>query len=187
MSYIFRMIVFDSSTLILLARTDLLDVFLADHRHRVTIPRGVETECVESRSCPDAVLIAERIRERRILVQRVRSSATVSRLMKDFHLGHGEAEALTLALEKKARIVATDDRNAIRACKLLRLRFTTAIGILLRSTEKGLITETEARRRLERLAACGRYHREIVEDARQRLGGESDGKGAKGTKHPNGR
>lgn len=95
----------------------------------------------------------------------------MGRLGEDFQLGRGEAEALVLAVERKARAVATDDRNAIRACKLLRLRFTTAIGLLIVVTEKGLIAPDEALQCLEQLAAHGRYQPRILEDARQRLRG----------------
>jgi hypothetical protein len=59
----------------------------------------------------------------------------------------------------------------MRAGKLLRLNFTTAIGILIHTTEKGLIRADEAIRYLEGLAMYGRYHRVILDDARQRLGG----------------
>ena len=106
-----------------------------------------------------------------MVVDEVREMAVVHRLIEDFRLGHGEAAALALALEKHAHVVATDDRNAIRACKLLRFRFTTAIGILMDATEAGWIPADEARRYLERLALYGRYHRIILEDARRRLEG----------------
>jgi predicted nucleic acid-binding protein len=93
------------------------------------------------------------------------------RLIDDFHIGHGEAEAVALALERQAHLVATDDRNAIRACKLLRHKFTTAIGILIHTTEKGWSRANEAIRYLESLAMYERYHRVILDDARRRLGG----------------
>ena len=81
------------------------------------------------------------------------------------------AEAIALALEKQAHLIATDDRNAIRACKLLRLKFITAIGLLIHMREKGVIRADEALRYLDGLARYGRYHRVILDDARQRLGG----------------
>jgi predicted nucleic acid-binding protein len=34
--------------------------------------------------------------------------------MEDFTIAAGEAEALTIALQEKADIIATDDKNAIR-------------------------------------------------------------------------
>jgi predicted nucleic acid-binding protein len=166
------MIVFDASTLILLAKANLLDIVLHDSPGDITIPQAVETECVVLPSRTDARLIQERLREHRIAVSSVQDTAVVHRLITDFHLGRGEAEAIALALERHAHTVATDDRNAIRACKLLRLRFITAIGMLIRSAEKGLLREDESRRSLERLATYGRYQREILQDARRRLGGE---------------
>jgi integrase len=40
-------------------------------------------------------------------------------------LGKGEAEAIPLALDEKAQIVAIDDKNEIDACKVLGIAFTT--------------------------------------------------------------
>jgi predicted nucleic acid-binding protein len=165
------MIVFDASKLILLAKVDLLDLFLDNYPAEVVMPRAVERECAAPPARPDALLIRERIQERRMRVDRVLDTATVQRLIEDFHLSHGEAEVVVLTLETQAHLVATDDRNAIRACKLLRLKFTTAIGILIHTMEKGLIRADEAIRYLEGLAMYGRYHRAIMDDARRRLGG----------------
>jgi uncharacterized protein len=165
------MIVFDASTLILLAKAELLDLFLDHYPAGAVIPQAVEGECVVSPARPDTILIRERIRERRITVDSVQAPVVVHRLITDFHLGHGEAEAIALALEKQAHLIATDDRNAIRACKLLRLKFTTAIGLLIHMREKGVIRADDALRYLDGLARYGRYHRVILHDARQRLGG----------------
>ncbi len=101
----------------------------------------------------------------------LQDAVTANRLIEDLNLGIGEAEALALAIEQQADIVATDDRNGIRACKLLRLRFTTAIGILIRLRERGRLTANDARRGLERLAVYGRYRRTTLEDAKRRLEG----------------
>jgi hypothetical protein len=177
-SYIVIVLVFDSSTLILLARAEMLDVFLGDYRGEVRIPRAVETECCVSGVRPDAILIRERVRERRIRVEKVQGSEVVRRLRDDFHLGHGEAEAVALALERQATLVATDDRNAMRACGALRLAWTTAMSILVRATEKGLVPRDEALGRLDRLAGLGRSDRRIVEAAARQIGGKTRGQGA---------
>lgn len=94
----------------------------------------------------------------------------VTKLQKGFGLGKGEAEAIVLALAKKARIVGIDDKNGINACKLLGVAFTTAIGILVRMREKRLFTANESLVKLEGLAKHGRYKRSILEDARRKLG-----------------
>jgi predicted nucleic acid-binding protein len=62
-----------------------------------------------------------------------------------------------------------DDKNGINACKILGIAFTTAVGILIRSREKGLLEEHEALERLASLAKYGRYKDSIIEDARLKL------------------
>lgn len=180
------MLIFDASTLILLAKTELLDSLLDDYPGTVAIPEAVENECTIPPLHPDGILIRERIRERRVVVHKLQDTSAVDRLIEDFHLGVGEAEALSLAMKKQteADLVATDDRNAIRACKLLRLQFTTAIGILIRLKERGRLTADEAGRGLERLAVYGRYHRTILDDAQRRLEGEAYGEGTENPEHP---
>ena len=91
--------------------------------------------------------------------------------MDDFHINGGEAEAVSLALQEKALIVATDDRNAIRACKMLKIDFTTAIAILIRTVEKKLIDRDEAIIKLQKLEVIARYSRAIMKDARERIEG----------------
>jgi predicted nucleic acid-binding protein len=58
------------------------------------------------------------INEKKIQVLKVKNAKAVMKLMEDFNIDEGEAEALILAIQEKAIMVATDDRNAIRACKL---------------------------------------------------------------------
>ena len=60
-------------------------------------------------------------------------------------------------------------RDAVNACKILKLPFTGAIGILLRMREKELTSEVETLRKLEILRKYGRYRAEIVDDVRRRL------------------
>jgi len=84
-------------------------------------------------------------------------------------MGRGESEAIALALQEKAPLVAIDDKRAINACKLAGVPFATAIGILIRSTEKGLIDRGDALVRLSALARYGRYKKSILEDAKRRL------------------
>ena len=66
-------------------------------------------------------------------------------------------------------IIGIDDKNGINACKLLGIAFTTAIGILLRSREKGLLDGSAALAGLAALARYGRYKNSIIEDARLKL------------------
>jgi predicted nucleic acid-binding protein len=78
---------------------------------------------------------------------------------------------IVLALDEKAQFLGIDDKNGINACKISGVAFTTAVGILIRSREKGLLEESEALEKLKSLAKYGRYRDSIIEDARLKLEG----------------
>jgi len=158
------MIVFDASTLILLAKVELLDVFVSNFSGRILIPELVRNEvCIRGRE--ETPLITRLIEDKKIHVSKVKADKAASKIMDDFHIDAGEAEAIILALREKASLVATDDRNAIRACKALKLDFTTAIAILVRAFENKLIDKAEALIKMQKLASVARYNRAIIEDA----------------------
>lgn len=169
LSYFVIMIVFDASTLILIAKAELLDLFLAHVSVPVAIPAEVEQECCGSKKALDALIIQRALDESRMKTLAVRNRRLVNRLGSDFSLGKGEAEAITLALSEKARLLGIDDKNGINACKLVGLAFTTAIGILIRSREKGLLHGPEALAKLALLVKHGRYKSSIIEDAKLKL------------------
>lgn len=166
------MIVFNASTLILLAKVELLDTFLGAADEQVVIPREVERECCEAKRTPDALVIQAAIQEKRIAIQPLQARRLYAKLLADFPLGKGEAEALALAVAGKSRLFATDDKKAIQAAKLLRIPFTTAVGILVRMAEKGVLAKREALLKLQALGKAGRYKTDIIEAAQSRLGGK---------------
>jgi predicted nucleic acid-binding protein len=184
MSYIEKMILFDASTLILLAKIEMLDIFITDFDKKVGISHKVEEEVLEG-SSQDGPLIAKLIQDRRIDVWKARDKKLVRKLIEDFNIDEGEAETLTLAIEKKASLVATDDRNAIRACKLMKFGFTTAIAILVRACEKGLIPADEALAKVQKLQSFARYNKTIIDTAKNQIEGVAK-YGKKDDKHTNG-
>jgi predicted nucleic acid-binding protein len=163
------MIIFDSSTLILIARIDLLDPFLAGADSRVAIPTEVARECCGVKRTLDALMIQKALEESRIQVVAVKNHKLIAKLQVDFNMGRGEAEAIALAVKEKAQLLGIDDKNGINASKLLGIPFTTAVGILVRSCEKSLLNHGDALAKLTALAEYGRYKPAIVEDARRRM------------------
>ena len=135
----------------------------------VAIPEAVERECCENQRSLDALVIQKVVDESRIKVVSVENKALVAKLREDFQLGIGEAEAIALASLEKTRLLGIDDKSGINACKLLGISFTTALGILVRSGEKQLLTRSGALAQLAELARHGRYKKSIIEDARVRL------------------
>ena len=169
MSYFVIMIVFDASTLILIKNKDLIYIFILLFKVPVAIPSEVERECCGSKKGLDAVIIQKALDESRIVALTVRNRRLVAKLQADFTLGKGEAEAIALALKQNAQLLGIDDKNGSNACKLLGVAFTTAVGILIRSREKGLLEDSDALVKLALLARHGRYKNSIIEDARLKL------------------
>ena len=163
------MIIFDASPLILLAKAELLERFLGSFPEPVVIPQGVQAECCENKISFDAQLIAGLIAEKHIEVRQLRDRKAFEQLRREFSLGVGEAQAIALTQASSARLIVIEDRNGVNACKILKLPFTGALGVLLRMWEKELLSKEEVLGKLEILRKYGRYRADIVDDVRRRL------------------
>jgi predicted nucleic acid-binding protein len=163
------MLICDASTLILTAKIELLDLFLSEIGMEVVIPKAVEVECCGAKKTLDALMIEKAVAESKIRVKAVKNRKLVAKLEQDFSMAQGESEAIALAFQERALLLGIDNRQGINACKLLGIPFTTAIAILLRSCEKGLIERSDALHRLAALARYGGYRSSILEDAKRQL------------------
>lgn len=163
------MFVFDSSTLILITKIDLLRLFLDGIGMDVVIPTAVEQECCGASKALDALVIRKALDDGRIKVRKARNGKLVAKLISDFTMGRGEAEGIAMALEEKAQIIGIDDKIGINACKLLGIPFITAIGLLVQSGQKGLVGRDDAHTKLAALARFGRYRKFILDDALRQL------------------
>lgn len=164
------MIVFDASTLILLAKTDLIELFISNYPGHVLIPDEVRLEILEAEKA-DAAVFKRLIENKKIKVLKIKNKDFLNKLMEDFNIDKGEAGALGLSMQEKAGVIATDDKNAMRACKFLKIEFITSISILIRAFEKGLIDREEAYIKLRKLQSFGRYSKAIITDAAEQLQG----------------
>lgn len=162
------MIVLDSSTLILLAKCDLLP--LLAEKTPLAIPPEVESEVLVKPELYDAQTIAAAIRQDKIKVIKPKHAHDRKRIEADFGLDSGEAAALILAQEKGVP-VGTDDWPAIKAAKIMGIPFLTAVHVLLELHLKGRISRDSALAKLERLGKVGRYNVRILDDARDRISG----------------
>ena len=160
--------VFDSSTAILLAKIGLLDQL--SQRLKIIFPEAVKEETTKKKDSFDSKLIISMINENKIKI-RASNQSKVNKLIKDFNIEKGEAEALELAREKK-RVLATDDGPSIKACKILNIKFTTAIHFLIRFYEKGILDKEMAMVKLQSLEKYGRYDYSIIKDSKKKIEGE---------------
>ena len=91
--------------------------------------------------------------------------------MHDFSIDRGETEAIFLAHVSGSAIVATDDRNAIKACRMLGLGYITALSIAISFCEHGILSQSEVLLKLEELQRIGRYSKRLMEDVAAALKG----------------
>lgn len=162
------MIIFDASTLILLAKIDILKIIT--QALEISISKEVEAEATCRPELLDAKIIIELIKTGKIRVIKGKNPALLKRLQEDFSIAEGEASVLLLARQRQS-VLATDDGQTIKACKVLRVRFVTAIHFLLMAYYKKRINRELALAKLECLKNLGRYNARIVSDAINRIEG----------------
>lgn len=160
------MIVFNASTLILLAKVSILREVLAHHKSM--IPPIIQRECTVEPEREDAKLIAQLIEEGLLLISEPKQQAKISKLAEDFALDSGEATALLLALEQKAAL-ATDDLLARKACRILHVRSIIAVAFLERLVQRGIISPELALEKLKKFKRYGRYKAETLERAKANI------------------
>jgi len=156
----------DSPTLILLAKCGLLDLYIKNRNLR--IPQRVKEESIAAQDSFDAKLIHERIKEGKIQAKKIGNIAFYNALLKDFGIGKGEAEAITLAFEEKT-ILLSDDKKAINACKILNIKFKTALNILVELYRNKTINNDEAKAYLKELVKFGRYSKDLIKKVEEDL------------------
>jgi len=160
------MIVSDASTLILLAKADLLNAVL--ERFPISITDIVARECTVKQELYDAKIIKNFIEQRRITVENIKMKAEERMLARAFRMGSGEASSVLLA-KATGSPLATDDGQALKACKLLGIAHLTAIHFLLDLNRTGEVARELALAKLKVLEQIGRYDPEIIRDAIKRI------------------
>ncbi len=165
------MIVFDASTLILLAKVGLLRDLVA--QVEMGTPPQIKEECIRGETT-DARLIEQLVEEDKIRILEIdeEGGKEAERLKEEFSIGE-EAYGLQLARDE-GYLFATDDKAAIKACKVFGVEFTTAIDFLIRAYERGELGRELAEEKLTQLEQYGRYSSSIIEYAKGKLGGDVD-------------
>ena len=165
-------VVADAGPIIHLSRIGHLDLipFLYG---RIVVPRQVYDEVVRGQGSPPG---SEELRQAdwvEIEEREIRSK--VSRLLEG-HLDAGEAAALALALDLKADLILSDDRQARISAERLGFQVRGTLGILLESKRQGRLPAVAPL--LHALKAEGVWlSRELI-DLILREAGESEGSGA---------
>ncbi len=152
------MLVSNSSTLILLAKVSALETFL-ENSDEVIIPEEVYKESVENKTHFDAFLIQKHIGGK---ISVKKTNKNIEMIKKQFRLDEGEAAAFALYDKQKHKAILTDDRELIKLCKLEKIKFLCALGIIVALYKKQKISKKECLEKMEKLQKFGRYSKEII-------------------------
>lgn len=165
------MIISDSSTLIPLTKCGLIEPFLSDFS--LIIPKTVYNEAIRKgveMGKYDAYLLEKLVYNGKIQV--MQSNKESLKEVQDFFSLHcGESDAISLCKDIKAECLLCDDKKAINACKVLGLKFATALNILSAMHTAGRISNDEANASLNRLEEFGWYNLELIKKIRSEING----------------
>ena len=103
------------------------------------------------------------IEEEQIIIQSISNTIFVKQMVPFLH--QGEAEAICLSLEKKAKLCLIDDKDARTIAQLNNLPVTGTLGILLKAKKTGLIPSVKEL--IDRLRS--EHHFWIKEDMYQKV------------------
>lgn len=157
-------ILFDSCTLILLAKASVLETLAA--LHRIHVPEEVRREVLAGKKhlFPDALLV-ERLTNEKKLVSVPTSKAVSHKIAADFNMGRGEASVIANALVRPGWSVATDNRQGRSAAKILNVPLIGSIEIVVHLWKNKKIDTEKAKEALSILKREGWFNSYLTEKA----------------------
>jgi predicted nucleic acid-binding protein len=162
-------VVLDASALILMAKIGLLEEISQELDLHTT--EEVYREATRAETY-DAQVIQQRTEDDKVIEEKAPEEG-IEKILDRFNLDRGEASVIAYCREQNMDIVATDDKQAINACKILRIKFTTSLKLLERSQEKGLLSQEKALAKLGELDRYGWFKDSQVKSTEQNIRGEN--------------
>ncbi|MFA4886818.1 MAG: hypothetical protein WC595_01265 [Candidatus Nanoarchaeia archaeon] len=156
----------DACTLILLAKASVLEK--GTEAFKVTMTAEVYEEVLKGKGkmAEDAFLIERLEKEKKITVVRSLKKMT-EELIKNFEMGKGEASVISLALEEKGMVIATDNRQGRKVAKINNLNLVGSLELVVALFKKGKITSEKALSALKVLETEGWFDDYLIEKTKE--------------------
>ena len=163
------MITGDACSIILLAKSSILEEFAK--RRNIIIPPEVYHEIMagKEKSSFDALLTEKLIKEEKITIKKISNPQIAEKLSKDFGLGKGESEAITLALTTPNRIILTDNRQGRKTAKIHGLTLIGSVEVVVALYKLKHIPKEKALSSLEMLKKIGWFEDSLIERAKEEV------------------
>lgn len=164
-------IICDSSSLILLAKLELLDLLIKSFK-TVLIPSAVYNESLKKGKelkKLDAFSIDKKIMDGKIIVKEIEDLNERDNIIKNFNVHKGESESIILYLEKRADLLGTDDYRTLKVCKILGIKYFTTPLFLIRCYEKNNISNEITLLKFKQLKKLGGYAENLLDDFKYKI------------------
>ncbi len=160
-------IITDATSLILLAKVDLLEIFV--DRNDVIVPRLAYEEVIKGKDKgrEDSMLLERLVAEKKLLIVSP-NKAMKNKIEKLFNLRGGELEVVTLAFGKKHTIL-TDDKKCLNAAKAMKIDFITSLDMVVAMYRKGAIGKETARECVNGLEEYGWYTKDLIKSYQEMI------------------
>lgn len=160
-------IICDATSLILLAKVDLLEIFVK--RNNVIVPKLVYDEVIKGKEKGrgDSMLVQRLVIEKHLSVKYVNKSLK-NKIEKLFNLRGGEQEVIALAFKKKHTILS-DDKKCLNAAKALKIDFITSLDVILALYKKGAISKERALECIDTLEDYGWYAKNLIQNYKEAI------------------
>lgn len=166
------LVVSDSSSLIIGAKADLLDVICDEFF--VKIPEKVfEETVIEGKKLQkiDALKIEDAIENKKVVVEKIKplKNKKAMEWMARLNLDEGEEQAMHLYIQTNAKLLLVDDKQAINAAKLVGINWATVPDIIIGFAERKIIARSKALDALRIAQEEGRYRLDFILEAFKKI------------------
>lgn len=143
--------IIDSSSLIIFAKINKLDILIALLKE-IFITKKIYTEIVEDgllHNASDAKILKHYVDSGKVKIKslNVKYEEFSANLMEIYSfLGTGESDAISLAIQEKDKTLVMDESLGRNVAKLYNLKSLGSLRILLEAFQKNIINETEIKK-----------------------------------------
>ena len=155
--------IFDACTVILLAKASVLEA--AARTYSITLPRSVYKEVMagKEKKLPDSLLTERLIQIKLLSIADGNYQELRENLKKDFGMGNGEAESITLAMKGGFDAVATDNKQGRKAALVNALDLVGSPEIIMALFKLKKITSEKTIHALKLLKKEGWFNELLIE------------------------
>ena len=155
----------DSCSIIQLAKATILETLSVKYNLFITEKVYKEILKGKDKKFIDALLTERLVKEKKIKISKVMNNNLTKKIMQDFNLGIGEAETLTLVMEKQCEAIITDNKQGRKSAIIYGLNLVGSIDVVSALYKLNLIDKDKAVEGLKRLREFGWFQDYLIDNA----------------------